>query len=221
MDEPAKSKVPASFWICLLAFYAVWFARAWLATQLDDHMTVRWQQNLLSNVFKFTLWVAPALVYVRFVAKEDPLAFCKITTRPAWSGSFRAVLIAVGFLIITAVEALWRGAKPLADWPVAFALVAVSPVSEEIAFRGFVQTTLRKAHGPLAANALTTVLFVAAHWPYWLLSGQAADKVVPSLGIAIFSLVAGHLAERTSSIWPSVALHIANNFLFAIAADQR
>jgi membrane protease YdiL (CAAX protease family) len=78
--------------------------------------------------------------------------------------------------------------------------VAVAPACEELAFRGYLQTTLSLRRSPAGAIAAGAALFATLH----------LDPVrFPAL--VVLGLVFGWLTWRAGSIWPSVAAHAANN----------
>ena len=67
------------------------------------------------------------------------------------------------------------------------------------------------------ANLLTSLLFVGVHLPYWLThEGFTINVLTNSVGVFIFSLVAGWLYLRSASLWPPTLAHIANNFVSAL-----
>ncbi len=85
---------------------------------------------------------------------------------------------------------------------VALAAVAVlvAPPCEEIAFRGYMQTTLALRRRPAVAIGGAAVLFAAMH----------LDPVrFPAL--VLLGAVFGWLSWRAGSVWPAVAAHAANN----------
>jgi membrane protease YdiL (CAAX protease family) len=78
--------------------------------------------------------------------------------------------------------------------------VLVAPPCEEIAFRGYVQTTLALRRRPAVAIGGAAVLFAAMH----------LDPVrFPAL--ILLGAVFGWLTWRSGSVWPAVAAHAANN----------
>jgi hypothetical protein len=82
--------------------------------------------------------------------------------------------------------------------------VLLAPVCEEIAFRGYLQTTLALRRGPAAAIGGASFLFAAMH----------LDPVrFPAL--LALGAVFGWLAWRAGSVWPAVAAHAANNGITA------
>ncbi len=82
-------------------------------------------------------------------------------------------------------------------------LTILTPVAEEILFRGILQGKLRQSGVPFVATALIVGgLFGLAHGQW-------------NVGIDVFfmSLVASYLREKTGRLWPSIILHIIKNSL--------
>ena len=97
---------------------------------------------------------------------------------------------------------------PLAE-RIAIAAVAtiVAPVCEEIAFRGYLQSTLLSRRRPALAVGTAALLFAIIH----------LDPIrFPAL--VILGAVFGWLRLRSGSVWPAVAAHAANNGLVSIIA---
>ncbi len=85
---------------------------------------------------------------------------------------------------------------------VLLALVAVllAPPCEEIAFRGYVQTSLALRRSPAAAVLGAAALFAIVH----------LDPIrFPA--VLLLGLVFGWLTWRAGSVWPAVAAHAVNN----------
>jgi len=97
------------------------------------------------------------------------------------------------------------------NWPARFLLLTlVYPVLEEIVFRGWLQGMLyarrpgRKAcKGISVANAITSLVFVTAHFLY--------HSVGWSIAVLIPSLVFGYLRDRYGTIKPGIVLHVYFN----------
>jgi membrane protease YdiL (CAAX protease family) len=92
------------------------------------------------------------------------------------------------------------------------ALVAVSllvcviaPIAEELFFRGFCFTALRRALGMLPAAALTGIIFGAIH-----LGGTDVEFIVPLMVFGFFLCL---LYVWTDSLLPCIVLHALNNAL--------
>jgi hypothetical protein len=103
--------------------------------------------------------------------------------------------------------------RPLAERAVlAFVATLVAPLCEEIAFRGYLQTTILARRTPAVAIAASSLLFAVIH----------LDPVrLPAL--LVLGALFGWLAWRSGSLWPAIAAHAANNgivSLFALAAPR-
>jgi uncharacterized protein len=85
---------------------------------------------------------------------------------------------------------------------IALAAIAtfLAPACEEIAFRGYVQTTLALRRGPAAAVVGAAVLFALLHMN---------PVLFPAL--VVLGALFGWLAWRAGSIWPAVLAHAVNN----------
>jgi uncharacterized protein len=93
-----------------------------------------------------------------------------------------------------------------ASGPVALVLsllfiAVVTPIGEEFCFRGVVTTALLR-YGPVAGVLGSAVVFAAVH--------GANSAAITAF---VEGLVAAELLRRSSSIWPSVVVHLVNNLL--------
>jgi len=96
----------------------------------------------------------------------------------------------------------------VAAWVVMSALVA--GVTEEVAFRGYLQRPIERRHGPWAAILVTGVLFGLLHFTH----PEVTLVLLPFyLGVAA---VYGMLAYLTDSTLPGMVLHAGGNVLGAI-----
>lgn len=81
-----------------------------------------------------------------------------------------------------------------------FGLIASAAVSEELFFRGFLQTALERCHRPVSAIGIASALFALTHLnPWW----------APS--ILFTGVVFGILAYTTDSVFPGIVAHAVNN----------
>ncbi len=89
-------------------------------------------------------------------------------------------------------------------------LVVVAPLAEEILFRGYLYTRLRRAFSVIGAALLVSVLFAAVHLQFEtgkpLLWAAALDTFV-------LSLVLVYLREKTGNIWAGVGVHALKNLV--------
>jgi membrane protease YdiL (CAAX protease family) len=89
-------------------------------------------------------------------------------------------------------------------------LVVLPPLAEEIMVRGFLYSSLKKAMPVIYAVILTSVLFAVAHLPE---GGASGPLYIAALDTFILSLVLIYLREITGSLWASITLHAAKNFV--------
>jgi hypothetical protein len=125
----------------------------------------------------------------------------------------------VSFLILSGIWAAALGLEQSDDLPQELgadestvALVAVllmvtlvAPVAEELFFRGFLFTTLRRWLGLIPGALITGVVFGGIH-----AGGTDAEFLVP---LMIFGVILCLLYWRTDSLLPPMALHALNNAL--------
>ena len=88
----------------------------------------------------------------------------------------------------------------------AFLVVVVAPFSEEIFFRGFMFTGLRRR-----LPFIVAALISASIWGLFHFTGAGSWGVV--LQLSVFGVILAWLYERTGSIWPTIGVHALNNLL--------
>jgi sodium transport system permease protein len=116
------------------------------------------------------------------------------------------------------LESLLKENAPLADlmqavkrgrgdavfgWALPLVLAVVGPVCEELAFRGFILTGLRRRFTPGTAILLTSFLFA-----FYKLN---VFQFVPTF---LLGVVLGLLATRSRSVLPGILFHLVYNLLF-------
>ncbi len=98
--------------------------------------------------------------------------------------------------------------------PIFISLVLLPPLVEEILFRGFLYTGLRRKLPVLAAALITGALFAVVHLQ---LGSGNSPLWAAALDTFILSFVLVGLREKTGSLWPSIGVHMLKNataFLF-------
>lgn len=95
-------------------------------------------------------------------------------------------------------------------WMVFVSLVILPPLVEEILFRGFLYTQLKRAFRTIWAAIIVSILFAAAHLQF----GTGNPLLwVAALDTFILSMVLVYLRERTGSIWAGVGVHALKNLI--------
>lgn len=85
-------------------------------------------------------------------------------------------------------------------WISALFAAVFGPVAEEIFFRGFMYTAVRKKLGVFAAMMSTSVIFSFLH-----------THIVGFAPIVVLGLLLAYLYEKTGSLIPSITVHILHN----------
>ena len=217
-----KRKSASQILLYLLLFFLVWTLRASVFYFVDTDIESNTLRNIYSNAVKLIVWVLPVFFYLKYFSKENPLTKLKLTTSTTKRHFLYATLAIIvyftGLLIfefIVSGKTLWPlfDSTP-AELIQAFALVSISPIFEEILFRGFILNECWEIMSFWKANLLTSILFVLAHYPNWLwVNGFQPWILFLSLSIFALSLFLGWLVKKTDSLYPSMIAHVINNFL--------
>ena len=213
-----------NFTFYLLIFFAVWTVRATVLYPIDENIqliSAAWRQ-IYADTVRLLIWVVPVFVYLVMVDKVDPLPFLYLNTplnrRGLLSGSIAVVtFFALGLVLDYTLVGNQRQlsiAMPSWPWHTILLGLPIAPIAEEILFRGFVLRQGQRFMGFWPTNVMTSLLFVATHWPYWLYSqGWHIGLILLSARIFITGMLLSYLVRKTNSLWPSIVTHILNNFV--------
>ena len=214
--------VPAkAFVIYVVAFFVIWTLRATVFIRIDEGIESGVLKNVYSNAAKFLIWVVPVFITLG-VWRLRPFTYLKLTTPPNKKGlMIGAVVTLLWFCLVVLGEALISGrnagsmlAARSAAWPSVLVGVFFSPISEEILCRGFFLNRLSESLSFWKANLISALLFMFAHWPYWVSKNGFATRVIKdSVNVFLLGCLFGWLMKKTNSLWPAIGAHIANNFL--------
>jgi membrane protease YdiL (CAAX protease family) len=146
---------------------------------------------------EFWLWCTAAVVSFAVVQSNLPVLLDRMWPIPQEQFEFFKKNLAAGsvseFLMLLLVAAVVPG------------------ICEELAFRGLIQTGLRRSFGTNHAIVWGGAMFALLHLNPWNF-----------IGLWTFGALLGYLRERTGSVYPSIAAHIANNSLaLVVFALQR
>lgn len=81
------------------------------------------------------------------------------------------------------------------------ALVVVTPLMEELLFRGFLLRGFWR-FGPIIASVVVSLLFALAHW-----------QINVGIDVFILSLVLCYVRIKSDSLWPAILIHALKNFI--------
>ena len=200
------------------------------------------EYHIRSLGVRLVLWILPCSIYLWSQYRSRALRPLQLGLPPtgrhwAWSiGVTSAATCAITLNVARELET-----NPLAVWRYllehySFEFPA-TPLFEELVFRGVVFASLLEIalfaamtqsdatprtsavsrwKAAWLANFLATVVFVGAHWPYWIYTEGINTIFMKSLPVFLLSLVLGMLFARGRSLWPCVILHWANNELSSL-----
>ena len=224
MIDDASAQAPASLTklaIYVALFFVIWSLRAIVFIRVDESIESALWKNVYSNAVKFIIWVVPVFITLG-VSRLRPFTYLKLTTPLNKRGLMIGAAVTLVWLSLVVLgEALLSGrnagamlAARSSDWPSILAGVFFSPISEEILFRGFFLTRLSESLKFWKSNLIAALLFMFAHWPYWLSkNGFSLPVIKDSVNVFLLGCLFGWLMRRTNSLWPAIGAHIANNFL--------
>lgn len=165
---------------------------------------------------KLLIWIAPVALIVRFAFRQPLAAYLGLVR--AARGVRVGLAVGAAFVALAAVfDVFTRGyGWPSAGWGQVNALV-VSPLFEEVMFRGYVLRTLEDdGYGFWRANLTAALMFLGLHLPGWFFMGVLQpSQVVTGVSIVLIGLVAGYARRRAGSTWAAVAMHFVNNLYAA------
>jgi membrane protease YdiL (CAAX protease family) len=202
--------------VFLVGFFGLWMS-SWLVHealwQLGLRMPVGTTENLVYwTLAKLSVWVIYPLLYWRAPIREQ-LRFIGMRrpgTGIVWGVGATAVWLALSAVLMV-MSGRYLGSDP--TWPVFIYSVLLTPVFEEVMFRGYIQSAFRAQKLRFAyVNLAGAGLFVLIHCVGWSFQGNLMNNlvtVVPAL--FALSLVFGYIRERSGSLLAPIILHVGNN----------
>jgi len=210
-----------AFWIYVVVFFTVWSVRALVLIRIDESIHSGLGKNVFSNTVKFVVWVLPAFITL-VICRLSPFDYLKLSTPINKRGLLLSmIVVAVWLALVIIGESIISGksigamlSQRSADWLSILVGVAVSPISEEILFRGFFLNRLNESLSFWVANGISALLFMAVHMPYWVSRNGFSPEVTKNLvNVFLLGCLFGWIMRKTNSLWPAIGAHIANNFL--------
>ena len=166
----------------------------------------------LSLVLKVVLFGVPAYLLLRSVRAVDTRRSLLLERAPsaAWVGLSAAVLVLYALFVD-------RGQAGLHSLSVFFVVsgVVVSPLLEEVVFRGVVLQGLTRQLPFAFGNLITSLLFLLYHIPAWMARGQSIS-LLGCLWIVVVSIWLGYSLRRSRSLWTCIIIHAVHNLALAV-----
>ncbi len=211
-----------AFSLFILGFFALW-TLAWLKHQL---LVVGWHWWSADNhpveliywaIMKCVIWVVyPALWWWKRVPNiRDFIGLAPSSIKSGYQWGSLTTLIWVG-AALAAMPLLGQSFGWPDHWASYVYAATLTPIMEEILFRGFIISGFLalKIDGKIA-NLMTTILFLLIHGVGWAFQGVFLQHITSTavVSIALLSILAGFIRIHSGSLRASMLLHIGNNGL--------
>jgi membrane protease YdiL (CAAX protease family) len=220
-ELPSSGLSTRSFVIYIAAFFVVWSLRATVFIHIDEGISSDVGKNLYSNAVKFTLWALPVFITLAAL-RMTPLKYAKLTTPVNRRGLLVSSVVVLTWLSLVVIgESLISGksvgvllSQKAPAWLGILAGAFLSPIWEEILFRGFFLNRLNESLSFWKSNLISAFLFMLAHAPYWVSKNGFSGPVIKDLiNVFLLGCLFGWVMKKTNSLWPAIGAHIANNFV--------
>lgn len=132
----------------------------------------------VSNLVKFTLWVIPAVGFVSWARRARSVRYLGISVSPTnrqWILSLTVTILllcgVIGLETSVGMKTLSFSGLHFSTTVVGLLFFFLSPLMEEILFRGLVTKEFLIILPSWGANLVASLFFVGVHLPYWLSHG--------------------------------------------------
>jgi membrane protease YdiL (CAAX protease family) len=207
--------------ILITLFFLLWIS-AWIVhnhlASFGIHLTTGSAADTVYWLLaKFLVWVAfPFLFFAQPLQKQ--LEFIGLQARNIRRGLAFGAVAATLWIALSFVRFFLTGQHIAftTDLFTAFYTAVLTPIFEEIMFRGYIQSALIALKTNIfLADILTTALFLIPHGIGWSFQGVLPANLAPGVigAIAVVSLLVGYVRYKSDSLIGSFVLHIVNNLL--------
>ncbi len=201
--------------IFIVLFFGLWILRQYIYVYVDNSLQ-GYAKTFFGIGLKIIYWIGLVYAYSRIVYKENPfkkLSFKNNSKGILWAGIFGVLLLASN-LLLNKVRGLPVFSLDFSIRGFLSAAIA-APLIEEFVFRGFILSKLSDNLPFLVANAITAILFTAAHFPGWIIWGNGIS-IISALSILMVSFIWGYFYKKSQSFWSPVVAHSLNNIVTMI-----
>lgn len=224
--------VVISFILAQLLVYVLLMAYQAIAGSLD--LTLAFSEATLGAVtaaLTYLLTIAIAVGFPRIKNHITTITELGLDRLPEWRDIILAPLAAIVYIVTTALLAYFavniEGFDPNQSQDIAFSsfsndieyvlafltLVVMAPIAEEVLFRGYLFSKIRRHASVIATILVTSVVFALLHLPGLDESGNIQWQWNAAVDVFALALVLAGLREYTGGIWASILLHMMKNGL--------
>ncbi|WP_052220859.1 CPBP family intramembrane glutamic endopeptidase [Clostridium homopropionicum] len=169
---------------------------------------------IINLLIYLLIFIFPVIFYLKFIDKVSPLEFLKLT-KNIKQNFIKGFVISILFILVLILKKLIVGFNNI-NFNIGILWISGLTVGilEEIPFRGFILQKLTKHTDFIAANLLTTLLFITIHIPNWLLNG--VNIIDSTKSLVVVSFILGYLFKETDSLWVPIICHSVFNIIIWI-----
>ncbi|HLG65871.1 MAG TPA: type II CAAX endopeptidase family protein [Ktedonosporobacter sp.] len=184
---------------------------------VTHHINNPYLANSLDLLWTLIFRIILPLLYIISVNRCNPLTYLKLTANIG-KGALWALAGCLWFALAIGYRHFLQGLPfnhlSFDTW---LNMIILVGFFEEIPMRGLLFQKLHEFMGFWQASALSSLLFVCLHFPYWLSIGKSPLYFL-SAGLYIFVLacILCFVLKRSGSLWPCIIIHGLNDLLSLI-----
>jgi membrane protease YdiL (CAAX protease family) len=202
----------APFLVYVAAFHLLWIAwPVFLYPRLVTVGSETLTYAVINLSFRFLYWIAPVLLYLRYVDGVDPFEYLRMTPPVR-----RGLMLALVLTAINVIGTFARFGMPhlslqRVTWNSVLGTSFLIGLFEEIPYRGFMLRKFSERMNVWLANLVTSLLFLSIHLPGWI----ALHIFNPGAAVSVFLLgvVFAWAVSYSGSLWSAIITHSANDCL--------
>jgi membrane protease YdiL (CAAX protease family) len=200
------------FIIYVVTFHVVWAVWPFVIYPRLQGIGERTFRYAVANLtIRLAVWVAPVLLFLRWIDGVDPLGYLKLHPRIGKGVVIGLVLTALNLLGMCARFGLPHFSLERVTWNSMLGTSFLVGLIEEVPYRGFMLRKFTERYGFWRANAITSFLFVAVHLPGWI--ALHTFRLDTAATILIFGAVMAIVFRYSESLWATIVTHSGNDFL--------
>jgi uncharacterized protein len=200
------------FLVYVVAFHVLWIAWPFfLYPRLMSVGNTTLTYAVLNLSFRFLYWIAPVLLYLRYVDGVNPFEYLRMTRHVR-----RGVIVALVLTVVNVLGTFARFGPPhlslqRVTWNSVFGTSLFVGLIEEIPYRGFMLRKFTERMNFWLANVITSLLFLAIHLPGWI--ALHTLNIGAAASVFVLGAVFGIAVKYSDSLWSSILAHSANDCL--------
>jgi len=202
----------APFLAYVAAFHVLWIAwPLFLYPRLMAVGNTTLAYAAINLTFRFLYWIAPVLLYLRYVDGVDPFEYLKMTRNVR-----RGVIVALVLTAINVIGTFARFGPPhlsmqRVTWNSVLGTSFLIGLFEEIPYRGFMLRKFSERMNFWSANLITSLLFLSIHLPGWI--ALHTFNAGAAVSVFLLGVVFAWAVKYSDSLWSSILAHSANDCL--------